>query len=57
MSQSIREINANLNSRGKDIRPLFIVDYIDMIKPAKGKSHIRLRLIRTGRIRKIMKKI
>jgi hypothetical protein len=52
---SIREANLLNNYRGSDIRNLFI-DYKSTIK-IPGSSHIRLRMIRTGRIRKILKAI
>jgi hypothetical protein len=53
---SIREANLLNNYRGSDIRNLFTIDYKSTIK-IPGSSHIRLRMIRTGRIRKVLKAI
>lgn len=51
---SLREKNVTQNYKFQKISNLFL----DATLPAKGKpQHVRLRLIRTGRIRKIMKQI
>ena len=59
---SIRETNVTMNYHGKDIRTLLSsVEFIEYPSTSTYKrmnrEHTRLRLIRTGRIRKIMKKI
>lgn len=53
---SIREINTVINSRNKDLRNLLIVDYSGSLGTGKN-QHYRLRLIRSARIKKILKNI
>ena len=58
---SIRETNTTINYHSKDIRTLLsggeFIEYPSTSTWQMGRKHTRLRLIRTGRIRKIMKKI